>query len=325
MSKKLYVLLLVLVLNSGCGNGSTGSPLYAPTGSPSGVPAELVLTTSAVITSINNTVSLEARILDGNGKGVGNVVVTFASTGVGALASSSATTNSEGYASTTIYSGAAGSAAITASTSAYSASTDVYFVSGKIQNKMDVAVDADGNGVFNEPSDLSIAGTSGQQVEIKVVYTDAAGNPLIGRNIKISSSSSLVTFTSTALQTDNTGAAYTYATLSQAPNTEYINIAAYAEDGTGSAGSISIQIHSHLSIIPTSPSVAHGNTIGIMILGGAAPYTVTSLTPSLTSPSSWTVSASGGTFYVTGVSAGTATLVITDSAGTTLQVSLLIS
>jgi|GEM_PF-4095374 len=80
-----------------------------------------------------------------------------------------------------------------------------------------------------------------------------------------------------------------------------------------------------LTVIPSSPSVKRDSTVPIMITGGVAPYTVTSLHPDLTDPDTWAVANDGATFTVKGVAEGTATLVVKDSANTIIQVTLTIT
>ncbi len=80
-----------------------------------------------------------------------------------------------------------------------------------------------------------------------------------------------------------------------------------------------------LQVIPSAPSATMGEGILLMVTGGLAPYTVTSLNLSLTDPDSWNVTSNGGTFQVTAAAAGTATIVVKDSAGTIVQVPLTIN
>lgn len=80
-----------------------------------------------------------------------------------------------------------------------------------------------------------------------------------------------------------------------------------------------------LKVIPQAPSVTKGTSTLTMVIGGTAPYTVTSLNPSLTDPDSWTVAKDGDAFQVTGVNTGTATLVVKDSANNLIEVPLTIN
>ena len=88
---------------------------------------------------------------------------------------------------------------------------------------------------------------------------------------------------------------------------------------------ITSQATQSLQVIPASPTVAVGGSILLMLTGGASPYSITSLNPSLTTPVSWTVNASGGTFQVTGAAAGTGTLAIRDATGSTIQAPLTVT
>jgi hypothetical protein len=71
-------------------------------------------------------------------------------------------------------------------------------------------------------------------------------------------------------------------------------------------------------------SLAVGEPQIVVITGGTAPYTVTSLNPSLTNPTSWSVTSSGGSFQVTPTVAGTALINVVDSKGIQIQVTLTI-
>jgi hypothetical protein len=85
------------------------------------------------------------------------------------------------------------------------------------------------------------------------------------------------------------------------------------------------QVPQALQVTPTTASANVGDSVVFMVTGGTAPYSVVSLTPSLTNPASWNLAASGTTFEVTGVKAGNASIMVTDSAGAQVQAALTVS
>jgi hypothetical protein len=108
------------------------------------------------------------------------------------------------------------------------------------------------------------------------------------------------------------------------PGIATINIS----DSSGSqiqvAATITNTVTTSLTATPSTVSLVVGEPQIIVITGGTAPYTVASLNPSLTNPTSWNVSSSGGSFQVTPISAGSALINIVDSKGTQIQVTLTI-
>ncbi len=77
-----------------------------------------------------------------------------------------------------------------------------------------------------------------------------------------------------------------------------------------------------LALTPTDSTANVGQTLTYVITGGVAPYTVTANNSSIVTVSAVRTSGSQSTFSVTVLSLGTATLVLTDAAGTTLSSTL---
>ena len=106
------------------------------------------------------------------------------------------------------------------------------------------------------------------------------------------------------------------------PGAALINIV----DSTGAQIQATLNITTGLSTsltaTPQTVSLVVGEPQIVVITGGTAPYTVTSLNPSLTNPTSWSVTSSGGSFQVTPTATGTALINIVDSKGTQIQVTL---
>lgn len=423
----LCIICLAAVLH-GCGAGgaaSTDGATTPPVTNNPGQAATIALTSSNRVVNTGNAIPLTARALDSAGNGVSGIAIVFTSTGVGTTSANYQLTDVNGNATITIFSSSAGSATVNAFSNTLSSSLSVYFVNGAIKNQLAVSVDSNGNNVYDEPSDFTISGTSGNPVKLRLTFTDAGGAPLSGKTITLSSDSNLVSFSSSSLTTDGNGTAYSFATVTDNRNTVFADITATASDGTArsatlklqpfiigdiqfyadnyslspgdtakltacpvsssgpvqvanlqvnfseapassgqllpfaftdttgcttnnfaavNTGSVTItasfagasrnitlnvskapQPPQTLQATPSSPSIPVGSSQLIMITGGLAPYTITSLNPDLTNPASWTVMASGGTFQVTALKAGTATIIISDSAGTQIQVALTIT
>lgn len=73
-----------------------------------------------------------------------------------------------------------------------------------------------------------------------------------------------------------------------------------------------------LTVFPSTPAISVGGQVNVMISGGIAPYSVTSLSPAIASVSPASVTTDGGTYTVTGITAGTANITVRDAAGTTI-------
>ena len=425
----LIVLILCLLLALyGCGSGGASTGGSKPPNPTPGQSGAITLTSSARVVNIGNTIPITAKVLDSSGRGIPGVAIVFMSTGVGTMNTNYQLTDNDGNAAATIFSTAPGTSSVTAFSNNMSSSLAVYFLTGAIQNQLTVAIDSNGNNIYNEPADYIVSTTSGAMSKIRVTFTDAVGTPLVGKTITLSTDSSLVTLSATTLTTDNTGNAYTWASFANPAggplaNTIFIDITASASGG--SVGSIALQIQPYivgslqfysdsyyiatggaanltaclvgsndsplaianlgisfavspgragtmmpvvftdssgcaknvftsitpgtstvtasfmsitsnfnlnayqaaqpLHVTPPSASVSAGDSVIFMLTGGAPPYSIISVTPSLTNPSSWNVAASGGTFEVTGVKAGDASMLVTDSSGVQTQIPLTIT
>ena len=415
----------------GCGAGgaaSTSGATNPPVSANPGQAATITLSSSARVVNTGNAIPLTARALDSAGRGVSGIAVVFTSSGVGTMSTNYQLTDSNGDASVTIFSTAAGSSTVNAFSNTLLSSLNVYFVNGVIQNKITVGVDSNGNNIYNEPADYTVSTTSGGMSKIRVTFTDGAGNPISNKTITLSSDSTLVSLSSATVTTDNNGNGYVFATFSSPQggplaNTIFVDITASASDGT--VGTIALQVQPFivggiqffsdnysistggmatltaclvsnndtpiqianlginftaspatsgvmlpfaftnstgcatntynaitagsvaltasftsvsanltlnvsnapqaLEVVPAAASANVGDSSIFMITGGVAPYTAQSLNPSLTNPTSWNIAKSGGTFQITAVKAGTANIIISDSVGAQVQVALTIT
>ncbi len=169
--KKVLILLAVLALSFGvfsCGGGA-GSANQPPGENP-GVPSVVQLSPSHFIAQTNSSITLHAKVLDGNGAPVKGVAVTFRNLSepfgtlkpLGTLSVTQAFTNSQGIASVSLFSTTSGFATIMAQVNTgvgivrdrktvFFSTLDVLAVS------MDLDVDSvSGNGIYNELSDFTL-------------------------------------------------------------------------------------------------------------------------------------------------------------------------
>lgn len=98
---------------------------------------------------------------------------------------------------------------------------------------------------------------------------------------------------------------------------------------TASIGSVSattsVLVTTALTVFPASATIAVGGTATFTIFGGVPPYAILSSNTAVATVAPASVPASGGTFTVTGVSAGTATIRVTDNVGTVVTVSVTVT
>jgi len=115
--KKVIILLALLALSLcafSCGGGAGSAD--SPTGENPGVPSVVQLLPSHFIAQTNSSITLHAKVLDGNGVAVPNTGVTFTNLRApfGVLSSTSANTDNQGLATVTISSTSPGFATIVA-------------------------------------------------------------------------------------------------------------------------------------------------------------------------------------------------------------------
>ncbi|MDA8106327.1 MAG: Ig-like domain-containing protein [Nitrospiraceae bacterium] len=212
-------LILMMALLAGCGGGAGSSS--APAGVDPAVPSIVQLLPVQQIVQTNSSISLRAKVLDGNGAVIAGVPVVFTNLSLlGVLSSTTATTNSMGYATVSIFSTDSGFATIQA---------EVNTGSGKVRDKKTVffsvfdlfpptgavgaptltlAVDNNNDGSFNDPSDFVLLDTTAEAI-IRATVLDGTGAPVLGDTVTFGADSTEATFPDGAVkQTDSAGEAF---------------------------------------------------------------------------------------------------------------------
>ena len=212
----LIALLMVAWMVSGCGAGadSPGEPAGVNPSVPSIVQLQPVQST----VQTNTSISLRAKVLDGNGRVVPNTPVVFTNLSLlGVLSSTTATTDSLGFATVSLFSTDSGFATVQA---------EVNTGSGRVRDKRTVffsvfdlvpvsgtptltlAVDNNNDGSYNDPSDFILLQTTDQAV-IRATVLDRTGNPSVNDTVTFGADSSEATFPDGDVkQTNSSGEAF---------------------------------------------------------------------------------------------------------------------
>jgi hypothetical protein len=152
-------LMIAAFLNS-CGGGAGDD--YTPPGINPGQPAELRLYPDRNVAQTGTYVSLRAFLIDANGSPVSGQVVNFTNHSIyGVLSSTTATTDSQGVATVQIRSTTDGIATVVVESSGLRDRRSIVFTSYDIIDSVAIFpvtvqmdVDGDGDGVYNESEDL---------------------------------------------------------------------------------------------------------------------------------------------------------------------------
>jgi hypothetical protein len=212
-------LILVMFMLAGCGGGTGSSS--APTGVHSTVPSIVQLLAVQQTVQTNSYISLRAKVLDGNGAAIAGVPVVFTNLSVlGVLSSSTAATDSLGYATVTVFSSEAGFATIQAEVNSgtgkvrdkktvFFSTFDLFPITGGVGvPTLTLAVDNNNDGSFNDPSDFFLLGTTDEAI-IRATVLDAAGTPVLNDTVTFGADSTEATFPDGAVkQTNSAGEAF---------------------------------------------------------------------------------------------------------------------
>lgn len=275
--KKVIILLALLALSLcafSCGGGAGSAD--SPTGENPGVPSIVQLLPSHFIAQTNSSITLHAKVLDGNGVAVPNTPVTFTnlSSPFGDLNPTSANTDSSGLATVTIRSTSPGFATVVAQVNNGVGNLrdkkSVFFTTNDVMT-VSMSLDVDsvpGNGIFNETSDFTLFNpppNPDNTVLILATVFNAGGVPLAGESILWFSDLTLdnVTFLAngTTFTTDNNGQAraVVQVTPESIRNTEtHLNIMAFANNGAANMVTLflsPITVSAARSSITATPAV----------------------------------------------------------------------
>ena len=205
--KPLLIFLIVplLFLFYSCGGGGSGSSFSPPADTP-GLPFSLTLLPSQSIAQTNSSIILNAKVLDGNGVPVPNVLVTFTNLSepfgllrgalralgiikpIGALSATLANTNSLGIASVSIFSSVVGFATVQAeisnSVGISRAKKTLFFALDVTPASPTLSLHADdGDGTFDEPADfILLKGANDNQRTIRADVLQGS-SPVLGATV----------------------------------------------------------------------------------------------------------------------------------------------
>jgi len=279
--------LIALSLGSfSCGGGGAGGPNVPPGENP-GVPSVVQLLPSTFIAQTNSFITLNTKVLDGNGIPVANIPVIYTNlSSIGTLSATSANTNSLGIATVTLFSTTPGFATILAQVnigvgqvrdrkSVYFSTRDVLTVT----MRLDVdSVPGNGNPStfvgYNETSDFRLfESATDDTAEVLATVYDAGGVAVAWESVTWSSSHTEATFTRTETTTNVNGQAVAVVKVTPASirNTEtHVNISAYAGNGAANMVTLFLQpvvIDATTSSITAQPSVVNtGGTSTITVM-----------------------------------------------------------
>jgi len=287
--KKIVIVLALIALSLGsfsCGGGGAGGPSMPPGENP-GIPSVVQLLPSTFIAQTNSSITLNTKVLDGNGIPVANIPVIYANLSlIGTLSATSANTNSLGIATVTLFSSTPGFATIVAQVntgvgqvrdrkSVYFSTRDVLTVT----MRLDVdSVPGNGNPStfvgYNETSDFRLfESATDDTAEVLATVYDAGGVAVAGETVTWSSSHTEATFTRTETTTNVNGQAVAVVKVTPASirNTEtHVNISAYAGNDAANMVTLFLQpvvIDATTSSITAQPSVVNtGGTSTITVM-----------------------------------------------------------
>ncbi len=204
-------LILMMSLLAGCGGGAGSSS--TPAGVNPSVPSIVQLLPVQQIVQTNSSITLKAKVLDGNGATMAGVPVVFTNLSLlGVLSSTTATTDSMGYATVSLFSTDSGFSTIQA---------EVNIGSGKVRDKkmvffsifdlflpapptvlptLTLAVDSNNDGSYNDPSDFFL--TSGEAI-VRATVLDDTSSPVLNDTVTFGADSTEVTFPDGQAKTTN--------------------------------------------------------------------------------------------------------------------------
>jgi len=309
--KKIVIVLALIALSLGsfsCGGGGAGGPNVPPGENP-GIPSVVQLLPSTFIAQTNSFITLNTKVLDGNGIPVANIPVIYTNlSSIGTLSATSANTNSLGIATVTLYSTTPGFATILAQVntgvgqvrdrkSVFFSMLDVLAVSMRL--------DVDSvppSSTPNEPSDFILfepPPTPDDTVEVLATVFDAGGVPVGGGwGVTWSSSHTEAGFVRTETATNINGQAKAVVQVKPTSirDTEtHVNIMASADNGAANMVTLFLRpvIVESVTVTakPTIVDTGGTSTITAIVMlntGGPAPtgtsVRFTSTLPGTTTP-----------------------------------------
>lgn len=249
--KKVIILLFALsILTYGCGGGGGAGSADLPPGENPGIPSVVQLLPSQYVAQTNAYITLNAKVMDGNGAPVSNIDVTFTNSGVGTLSHTSARTDGKGLAQVTITSSTPGFSTILAQINTASGVVrdrkSIYFSTDLLiwpLPSLSLDVDGDNDGIFNEQNDFTVfEGVNDNQVLIRATVFDEFGQAVPSSTVSFGSDNAEVSFPAgTTANTDINGKAQVLVQVDPLVLRSYstvINITAEADNGAANMVSL---------------------------------------------------------------------------------------
>ncbi|MEJ2695318.1 MAG: Ig-like domain-containing protein [Candidatus Sulfobium sp.] len=285
--KKFFLIAILFTLSiamAGCGGG-TGSSSQ-PSGVNGGTPSVIQLLPIQTIAQTNSSISLKAKVLDGNGNLLPSVPVTFTNLStVGSLSSTTANTDRNGIATVSLFSSTSGFSTV---------QSEVNTGAGMVRDKRTVFfsnfdltvpsptpapapvltldVDGNNNGIFNEPSDFILFETP-EDNEVIVRATLTTGDiPIPGSLITFGSDTEEGTFPlGDTVLTDVNGQASVLVKVDPVVLRNFntvLNITAMSDDGASNLVSLFLDpvLIDTLSVSSDLQTVDSGGTANISAL-----------------------------------------------------------
>jgi hypothetical protein len=191
----IFALLAFAISFTGCGGG--GGSMDSPKGENPGKATLVELTPTHFISHTNSDITLHARVLDGNGNPVKNKPVRFTNLSpIGVLDKITDNTDGAGIATVTLHSHEVGFATIQAEVdeglNQVRDKKTVFFSSYSLLllPSIDLDVDGDNDGIYNESSDFILFETANDnQVRIRATVFDRFGQRQSGLTVTFGSDS----------------------------------------------------------------------------------------------------------------------------------------
>lgn len=306
--KKVIFLLAILSLSFGafsCGGGGSSAPTL-PSGENAGIPTVIQLLPSQFVAQTNSNITLNAKVLDGNGVPIAGVPVIFTNLSggnvgvvttalrwlgirkaVGILSATVANTASNGIATVTISSTTSGFATILVQVNNgvgnVRDSKTVFFTSAvslSLQPTLTLDVSSVGpSGPFDQPGDFILFKAPGdnQRTIMATVY-DQFGLPSENASVAFSSdATSGVTFTPATATTNANGQAFTVVQVSPTILTNQTIVLNISATATLPSGSTAFNLLS-LFLSPVTVSESYSSlTANPTSVGTAGTSTVTAV------------------------------------------------
>jgi hypothetical protein len=243
--KKVFIIFALLAFAfsfTGCGGG--GGSLDSPKGENPGKSTLVELTPSHFVSHTNSDITLHATVLDGNGNPVRNKAVRFTNLSpIGVLNEITDNTDANGIATVTLHSHEVGFATIQAEVdeglNQVRDRTIVFYSDFALawpQPYIALDIDADSDGIYNEPSDFNFFETpTDDTATLRATAFDEFGKRIVGMNVTFSGDSGASFPLGDTFMTNSNGQAFT--TLKVSPTSVVGQETSLLVQAVGSNGS----------------------------------------------------------------------------------------